>query len=85
MGNWRTSPLFDEREKAVINWAEALTLNTAREDDAAFAAMKEYFTEREIVELTLLSSIFNAWNRFQDGLQVDLEPEEAIIRFTNDW
>ena len=29
---WRNSPLFSEREKATIAWAEAVTLNTAKKD-----------------------------------------------------
>ena len=34
------SPDLDDRQKAAIRWAEAVTLLTARDDDAAFAAMK---------------------------------------------
>jgi AhpD family alkylhydroperoxidase len=29
---WRESPLFSEREKATIAWAEAVTLNSAKRD-----------------------------------------------------
>ncbi|MEK6709952.1 MAG: hypothetical protein AABZ64_05170 [Nitrospinota bacterium] len=89
-GNWEAGPLFDGREKAVIRWARALTLNEAREDDEAFAGMKGHFSEREIVELTLFTCLFNAWNRLQDGFHNEPEPvhervqwqawEEGIVR-----
>ncbi len=76
---WEESDLFDEREKAVIRWATALTRNTAAADDASFAPMKEFFSEKDIVELTLFSCLFNAWNRLQDGLHNPVEPPSEII------
>jgi alkylhydroperoxidase family enzyme len=71
--DWESSDRFDDREKAVIRWASALTRNAAREDDAAFAALKEHFSEKEIVELTLFTCLFNAWNRLQDGFHNPVE------------
>src|SRR6476646_1114070 len=41
---YMTSPLFDERERAAIRWAEVVTNMTARDDEAAFGAMKKHFT-----------------------------------------
>lgn len=67
--------MFNDREKAVIRWAAALTRNTAAADDAAFEGLKACFSEREIVELTLFTCLFNAWNRLQDGFH---NPVEAI-------
>ena len=61
--------MYDDREKAVIRWAESLTENTARDDDNAFLELKKYFNEQDIVELTLFTCLFNAWNRLQDGFQ----------------
>ena len=84
MRDWKASTLFDERQRAVIGWAETLTDNRAREDDSAFAAMKAHFDEREIVELTLFTCMFNAWNRFQDGLHNELEAPEARVCW-QDW
>ena len=59
----------------MIRWATALTNNTAPGDDSAFVPMKEFFSEREIVELTLFTCLFNAWNRLQDGFH---NPVEAL-------
>ena len=33
-GDFRASDVFDAREKAALAWAEAMTLNTAKSDDA---------------------------------------------------
>ena len=70
---YEESPLFTDREKAAIRWAEALTRLEAKSDDAAFARLKEHFTDAEIVELTLASAIFNCFNRFTDPLHLPLE------------
>lgn len=83
--NWADSELFDDREKSVIGWAESLTENTARDDDEAFSKLKEHFNEQDIVELTLFTCIFNAWNRLQDGFQNDLESPEGRIQWTSKW
>ena len=46
--------MYDDREKAVIRWAESLTENTTRDDDNAFLELKKYFNEQDIVELLYL-------------------------------
>ncbi len=78
---WEDSHLFDEKEKAVIRWATALTKNTAPSDDASFAPLKEFFNEKDIVELTLFTCLFNAWNRLQDGLHNPVEAADDIVRW----
>lgn len=83
-GDWKTSELFDEREKAVIQWAAALTDNSAPGDDAAFAGIKDFFSEKEIVELTLFTCLFNAWNRLQDGFHNPVEALTDQVQW-QDW
>src|SRR5204863_5354664 len=41
--DYMSSPDLDERQKAAIRWAEAVTLMQARDDEAGFAAMKRHF------------------------------------------
>ena len=50
-GDYRASPLFDAREKAVLAWSEAMTLNTAKHDDAVWNVLRSHFNEAEIVEI----------------------------------
>ena len=47
--NYRDSPLFDDREKAVLAWAEAMTLNTAKRDNKVWDDLKKHFSDAEIV------------------------------------
>jgi len=39
--------------------------------DRAIEELKKYFTEDQIVELTLVISVANFTNRFNDALQLD--------------
>ena len=80
---WKTSPLFDEREKAAIAWAEAVTLNTAKSDKALWDTMKRLFSDAEIVEITLASAMFNMINRLNDTFWTELETVEYNRRQGN--
>jgi alkylhydroperoxidase family enzyme len=75
-GDYRTSDLFDRREKAVLAWSEAMTLNTAKRDNAVWHELRSLFSDAEIVEISLACAMFNMINRLNDSFRTDLEPEE---------
>ena len=75
------SPDLDDRQKAAIRWAEAVTQMTARDDDAAFAEMRRHFSEKQIVELTVFCGMWNYSNRLCEALHVDLERPDKRIEF----
>ena len=62
------SPLFDEKEKAVILFAERITRGASAIRPAALDDLKKYFNDDQIVELTLATSVANFTNRFNDAL-----------------
>lgn len=67
---WRESPLFDERERAALRWAESLTrIESTGAADDDYEALAAAFDERERVELTLVINVINAWNRFAVGFR----------------
>jgi hypothetical protein len=74
--DYRASALFDAREKAVLAWSEAMTLNTAKQDDAVWKELRGLFTEAEIVEISLACAMFNMINRLNDSFRTELESEE---------
>jgi alkylhydroperoxidase family enzyme len=43
-------------------------------DDATFAALKRYFTDAEIVELTVTSAFYGMVSQITRSLDVKLEP-----------
>lgn len=73
--DYRDSALFNEREKAAMWWAEAMTLNTAKRDDAVWEEMRRLFSDAEIVEISFASGIFNMINRLNDSFRTELEFE----------
>lgn len=61
---WRESTLFSARERAALGWTEALTRLTNQEvSDEEWIAVREYFTEEEIAELSFQIIAINGWNR----------------------
>ena len=67
---WYESPDFDERERAALAWAEALThISETHAPDADYDRLAEYFSEKEIVDLTVAISLINAWNRISIGFR----------------
>ncbi|MCB1470688.1 MAG: carboxymuconolactone decarboxylase family protein [Rhizobiaceae bacterium] len=67
---WRESPAFDDKERAALAWAEALTrLETSGAPDADYNTLAAAFDECERVELTLVITTINAWNRFAVGFR----------------
>jgi alkylhydroperoxidase family enzyme len=79
--DYMNSPHLDERQKAAVRWAEAVTQLTARDDEDAFAAMKKHFSEKQIVELTVFCGMWNYSNRLCEALHVDLERPDKRIAF----
>lgn len=80
-GDYMSSSLLTEKQKAAIHWADAVTKMVAHDDDEGFANMKKHFSERQIVELTVFCGMWNYSNRLCEALHVDLEPPEKRIKF----
>ncbi|MGO4281206.1 alkylhydroperoxidase AhpD family core domain-containing protein [Cupriavidus sp. OV038] len=62
---WRETPFFTAREQAALAWTEAVTLvSQDHVPDAVWEAVRPHFSDAELVDLTLLISAINTWNRF---------------------
>src|SRR5574338_1303239 len=61
---WRETPFYSERERAALDWAETVTkISEDQVPDEVYEQVKEHFTEKELVDLTLAVIAINAWNR----------------------
>jgi alkylhydroperoxidase family enzyme len=61
---WRETPFFSRRERAALSWTEAVTQIAEQQiDDPLYAELREHFSEKEIVDLTLAVVTINGWNR----------------------
>jgi AhpD family alkylhydroperoxidase len=65
---WEQSPAFDEREKAVLAYADAATDPARRVDDACFAGLRAFFDEQAVLELTALIAFQNMSSKFNAAL-----------------
>lgn len=62
---WQETPFFSDRERAALAWTEAVTrVADTHVPDATWEAIRPHFTPEEVVDLTLLVTAINAWNRF---------------------
>ncbi|MEJ5030534.1 carboxymuconolactone decarboxylase family protein [Comamonas sp. MYb21] len=62
---WRETPFFSDRERAALEWTEALTLvSHDHVPDAVWDAVRPHFTDAELMELTAVITSINSWNRF---------------------
>lgn len=62
--DWRNGSAFDAGECAALDWAESVTrIADEGAPEALLDRLKTFFTDAEIVDLTLIIAQMNAWNR----------------------
>jgi AhpD family alkylhydroperoxidase len=67
---WREAPFFSDRERAALNWAEAVTSRSHHAtSDEEFAKLREHFSDEEIAELGFAISTITAWNLLNLGFR----------------
>jgi alkylhydroperoxidase family enzyme len=76
---FRTSPLFDDRERVALEFAIAAASQPNDVTDELFARMKQHWSEGEIVEITALIAYFGFMNRFNDTMATPLEEEPIHV------
>lgn len=70
LAGWRVSGQFTLREKAALEWAESLThVVTTHASDETYLPLKDYFTDKEIVDLTFAIALMNGMNRLAIGMR----------------
>lgn len=61
---WRETPFFDERERAALAWVESITrVSETHVPDDVFEEVKKVFSEKEVMDLTIVATVINMWNR----------------------
>ena len=61
---WREAPFYTERERAALDWTEAVTeVATSRVPDDVYDTARNYFSDKELVDLTHALALMNAFNR----------------------
>jgi len=61
---WREAPLYSPRERAALEWTEAVTLVAdGHVPDEVYERVREQFDEKDLLNLTLAVVAINGWNR----------------------
>lgn len=70
LAGWRESALYDEQERAALEYAEAMTDTNRRVTEELFARLRRAFDDDAIVELTGLIAFQNLSSKFNSALDV---------------
>ena len=74
IADWQASDAFTPRERAALAWTDRLTRLDGHEvPEEAYAAVSEFFHDKDLADLTFAIANINAWNR----LGVAFAPEWA--------
>ena len=73
LSDWQPSDLFDEKQRALLAYTDAVTRDIDV-PDAVFVDVRKQFSERQVVELIMLIGAYNMLTRFLKALKVDPEP-----------
>jgi AhpD family alkylhydroperoxidase len=61
---WREAPFYSDRERAALEWTEAVTLvSQSHVPDDVYERARAQFSEGELVDLTMAIVAINGWNR----------------------
>jgi AhpD family alkylhydroperoxidase len=61
---WRDAPFYNERERAALEWTEALTdVTNGHVSDGVWDAVRGHFSDKELADLSWAVAAINAWNR----------------------
>jgi len=70
LGQWAKSKLFDDVQRAVLGYCDAMT-REVHVPDAVFAAVRSVLDNRNLVELTATIGAYNMVSRFLEAMRID--------------
>jgi AhpD family alkylhydroperoxidase len=74
---WTESSLYSARECAALAWTEVVTrIADTHAPDAVYEALRPHFSDKEVVDLTILIGLINLWNR----LAISLRSQHPVHR-----
>ena len=77
--SYRTSELFGPTERAALDFATAASATPNAVDEATFAAMRQHWSEEQIVEIAGVAAMAGFLSRWNVSMATPLEPEPQEI------
>jgi AhpD family alkylhydroperoxidase len=75
IANWQASDAFTPRERAAFAWTDIVTnIQSTHASDEEYAAVNQFFTGKDLADLTLTIASINAWNRIAIPFRAEWNP-----------
>lgn len=70
---WREAPFYSDKERAALEWTEALTLISENDiSDELYESVSSHFDEKELMALTMTIVGINGWNRLSIAFRTEV-------------
>jgi AhpD family alkylhydroperoxidase len=77
VARWQESNAFTLRERAALAWTDTITnIQSSHASDAEYAAVKQFFDGKDLVDLTYAIVQINAWNRLSIAFAGKWDPQK---------
>ncbi|HEY6674587.1 MAG TPA: hypothetical protein VIZ59_06680 [Rubrobacteraceae bacterium] len=70
LDEYAMSPLYEEQERAALEYADRMTITGQDVDDELFSRLRRFFDEDALVELTAAIAWENSSSKFNRALRV---------------
>ena len=70
LGDYASSPLYDEAERVALEYADAMTISGRDVGDELFARLRRFYDDDALVELTAAIAWENASSKFNRALRI---------------
>jgi AhpD family alkylhydroperoxidase len=76
---WQESLLYTDRERAALEWAEAVTLLSENHiPDDLYERTRLHFTEQELISVTMAAIAINSWNRVNVSFRTQVSNYKSL-------
>ena len=77
--SWQVASCFDDKERAVLAYADCLALAGGRTPDAVFAKLKSFLSDEEILELTYITCLYDMHAVMVRALRLEFDDRDDPI------
>jgi len=77
--SWTVSDLFDDKERAVLSYADCLAIAGGRVPDAVFDKLKNFLSDVEIIELTYITCLYDMHAVMTRALRLEFDDRDDPI------
>jgi alkylhydroperoxidase family enzyme len=70
LAEYTTSPLYSEKERVALEYADSMTITGHEVSDELFSRLRQFYNDDAIVELTEIIAWENASSKFNRALRI---------------